>query len=205
MLSCGKLASVREVFRSLSGLDGLDCYMVSNLGRVKSLLGRKKKHGRIMSPRSNWSGYPQVGLRGRTYSVHKLVAFAFLGPRPDGTDVNHKDLNKENNRVDNLEYTTRQGNVDHYWENVEAGVVPPKRNARRIGRVPPKDRRVWEPDSVQRAPERRGAHASELNARTVLVHEFLKRGRTQREVAAMFGVSQMVIWRESKRPTPQGF
>lgn len=45
--------------------------------------------------------------------VHRLVAAAFIGPCPVGNQVNHRDLNKQNNHVSNLEYVTLQQNVDH--------------------------------------------------------------------------------------------
>jgi HNH endonuclease len=63
------------------------------------------------------SGYIQVRIgptgEQRTATVHRLVALAFL-PNPDGyRDVNHKDGNKQNNHVDNLEWITHRGNVLH--------------------------------------------------------------------------------------------
>lgn len=48
--------------------------------------------------------------------VHRIVAETFIGPAPTPQhEVNHKDLNKLNNHVSNLEWVTRQENVDHYW------------------------------------------------------------------------------------------
>ena len=44
--------------------------------------------------------------------VASLVAFAFIGPRPDGNVVRHLDGNKDNNRADNLAYGTHQDNAD---------------------------------------------------------------------------------------------
>lgn len=49
----------------------------------------------------------------KTVLVHALVALAFFGPRPKDHDVNHKDGVRRNNRPDNLEYTTRSGNIRH--------------------------------------------------------------------------------------------
>jgi hypothetical protein len=54
-----------------------------------------------------WSG------RRRSVRVHVLVAEAFLGPRPPGMDINHKDAVKTNNRPENLEYVTHTENMRH--------------------------------------------------------------------------------------------
>lgn len=59
--------------------------------------------------------------RGNSRCVHMLVAEAFLGPRPIGQEVRHKDDDRTNPRLDNLEYGTRQDNVNdmmgrgRYW------------------------------------------------------------------------------------------
>ena len=62
-------------------------------------------------------GYRRVVLsknnKPRRYGVHQLVTSAFLGPVPDGMEVNHIDSNPSNNNIDNLEYVTRQDNIQH--------------------------------------------------------------------------------------------
>lgn len=93
-------------------------YEVSNLGRVRSWAKRHPLHKPVTEPRllrpgiaSN--GYPTVCFgRGDTRSVHVLVAAAFLGPIPAGQEVRHKDDDRANPRATNLEYGTRQDNVD---------------------------------------------------------------------------------------------
>ena len=111
-----------EVWRDIKGFEGV--YQVSNLGRVKSLdryveCDDSIRHykGRLMKPNKKKNGYLQVNLRRREtnkkYLVHRLVASAFL-PNPDSLKtVNHKDENKENNCVDNLEWCTVEYN-NHY-------------------------------------------------------------------------------------------
>jgi hypothetical protein len=66
-----------------------------------------------------WTGrYRQVRLKLRNrieyHAVHVLVASVFVGP--PGPEVNHRDGNKVNNRVDNLEWTTRKGNAKHAFD-----------------------------------------------------------------------------------------
>lgn len=114
-------------WRSIAGYEGR--YEVSDEGQVRSLLRNK-----ILRPAHNKGGYElvnlyrQTGSRGATITVHKLVARAFLGEKPPGMEVNHKDCNKTNNRSDNLEYVTPLQNTRHA---IEAGrrVVALARNA----------------------------------------------------------------------------
>lgn len=52
----------------------------------------------------------------KTYSVHSVVAEVFIGKRPEGFQVNHKDGNKHNNFASNLEYVTRSQNTKHAYD-----------------------------------------------------------------------------------------
>lgn len=97
-------------------------YEVSSLGRVRrSKPGINTKKGKIRKLKIDAKGYLFVNLNVRINNksvsivkkVHRLVAAAFLGPIPDGYEVNHKDLNKKNNKVRNLEYLTGKQNIRH--------------------------------------------------------------------------------------------
>lgn len=104
----------------------VDGYMVSSLGRVKSLdrllppdnvhpKGQFKK-GRIMKTYQKHHNYDSVILSrspDKRYYVHRLVATAFI-PNPENKrDVNHKNGNTKDNRVENLEWTTHKENSEH--------------------------------------------------------------------------------------------
>jgi len=104
-----------EIFKDLEGYEG---YEVSNFGRVKSF---KKGKERIMVPRVGITGYYILGIFGsdgkqKTIKVHQLVAMAFLGHVPCGMKlvINHKDGNKLNNHVDNIEVVTARQNSHHF-------------------------------------------------------------------------------------------
>ena len=96
-------------------------YEVSDLGRVKRVsAGQGAIAGRILSSCGDGRGYLFVGLSingtRRHYRVHRLVAVAFLGTCPEGKEVNHKDGNKTNNYLENLEYMTRSENMCHAYK-----------------------------------------------------------------------------------------
>jgi hypothetical protein len=98
-------AYMNETWKSVVGHAG---YEVSDLGRVKSSL----RGGRILRPGIASNGYPTVALgRGKTRTIHSLVAEAFIGPRPDGQEVRHKDGNRRNPAALNLSYGTRTQNI----------------------------------------------------------------------------------------------
>lgn len=111
-----------EEWRAVPGTDGL--YSVSSYGRVRSepIPGRVgRQRGRILSPHADTKGYPifvacfTSGMRW-TAKVHRAVAAAFLGACPEGMQVNHKDGDKLNNHVENLEYVSCKDNIVHGWE-----------------------------------------------------------------------------------------
>jgi hypothetical protein len=93
-------------------------YEVSNCGQFRRATpGRKTWVGRIMAPVLMKIGYycvgPTVNGKNVTMTIHSLVAEAFLGERPEGASVNHKDGIKTNNHVSNLEYVTHAENMRH--------------------------------------------------------------------------------------------
>lgn len=93
-------------------------YEVSNCGRVRRALGgRGTFAGRHLNGAVN-DGYRQIeivriGAKRRAMKVHAMVLSAFVGPRPVGFVVNHKNGIRHDNRLSNLEYVTPQGNALH--------------------------------------------------------------------------------------------
>ncbi len=98
-----------EVWKDIKGFEGL--YQVSTQGQVKSRRG-------ILKPYINHKGYLKVCLSkdGVKYKkrVNRLVAEAFIENPLNLPQVNHKDRNKNNNAVSNLEWCTAKENRDHY-------------------------------------------------------------------------------------------
>jgi hypothetical protein len=104
--------STREVWLPVVGYEGY--YEVSDLGRVRSLR-RRGTEETIMSTRVEpHRGYSAIDLRRnnrrKRFFVHRLVAEAFLGPKPPGMQTRHLNDMKGDNRLLNLEYGTPSEN-----------------------------------------------------------------------------------------------
>ena len=101
-----------EVWKDIEEYEGL--YQISDKGRVKSLKFGKE---RIMKPGNNGDGYLFVWLwkngERKKYKIHRLVAQAFLHNPNNLPQVNHKDEDKTNNRVENLEFCDRKYNCNY--------------------------------------------------------------------------------------------
>ena len=95
---------------------GLPRYSVSDFGRVYD-----HKRERLLKQTPDRAGYLRVKLWVRdirmTVSVHRLVAFAFLGSSNEMLEVNHEDGDKTYNYIANLEWTTRSKNMKHAYAN----------------------------------------------------------------------------------------
>ena len=108
-----------ETWKDVVGYEGL--YEVSNKGNVYSVermdaLGREQG-GLVLKPKYNNRGYLMVSLykngKLKNRTVHRIVAEAFI-PNPKGfLEINHKDENKSNNEIFNLEWCTREHNVKY--------------------------------------------------------------------------------------------
>lgn len=113
---------MEEIWKDITNYEGR--YMVSNYGRVKSLNYRKQKGvEQILRERFTKDGYVNVQLLNRKdFYVHRLVVSEFIGEL-NGLVVNHKDFNRKNNHVSNLEIVTIAGNNLHsLYDKKESGV-----------------------------------------------------------------------------------
>ena len=82
-------------------------------GEVKVFSNSKHAKGRELSVNKSNTGYLQVKMNNKNYSIHSLVANFILGDRPKDYVVNHIDGVKTNNRPSNLEYVTLAENTRH--------------------------------------------------------------------------------------------
>lgn len=111
---------MKEIWKDIPDFVGI--YQVSNFGNVRSLDRIEKwmqfirpRRGRNLKPYIDKYGYPTVVLKGRRFTIHRIVAKVFL--TGSGNQVNHKNGIKTDNRPENLEYCTAAHNVKHSWDS----------------------------------------------------------------------------------------
>ena len=101
---------MKEIWKDIIGFEGI--YEISNLGRI-----RRIKTGRILSTRRSDDWYITVTLykdkKRYGKSLHRLVSEAFISNPDNLPEVNHRDEDKTNNRVDNLEFCDHKYNVNY--------------------------------------------------------------------------------------------
>lgn len=106
---------MEKIWKDITGFEGL--YKISNYGEVLSLISNKILKAEILD-----KGYLRIGLnkdgKRTRFLVHRLVMCEFVEykPYPD-YEVNHKDFNTQNNRIDNLEWVTGIQNMRYSLEN----------------------------------------------------------------------------------------
>lgn len=149
-----------EEWRPVEGFAG---YIVSSHGRIARVLGAKPHP----------FGYYVHQLRRNKVAVriaaHRIVAAAFIGPRPEGFVVNHKNGKKADNRPENLEYVTPRENSIHASR---LGLLVGNRLVR--GEMNPKAKMTDE--KVREA------------------RRLLGTGASQRAIARQMGVTERIIW-----------
>lgn len=107
----------KEIWKPVVGYEGL--YEVSSIGRIRSLNYYNTGKSAIMPLQAKEGAYIKVSLKSRDgewkcYRVHRLVAMAFLPkPSPEQRYVNHINGNKQDNRVENLEWCTAKQNSNN--------------------------------------------------------------------------------------------
>lgn len=126
-------------WKSVVGYEGI--YEVSDTGRLRRISRYGREWVRELKPKKTRDGYYEFtltkGCKPKCIRAHRIVAFAFLGtPRGDRNEINHKDGNKLNNNVENLEWVTSSENQKHAYklglQKVSGGAILNKKPIRCI-------------------------------------------------------------------------
>jgi len=107
-----------EIWKDVVGYEGI--YQISSIGRLKRLAGVGCKSERILKSKVGNRGYYCHPLSSKcivkTFTIHRLMAHAFI-PNPENkAEVNHIDGNKTNNNLSNLEWVTKSENQQHAYD-----------------------------------------------------------------------------------------
>lgn len=121
---------MKEIWKDIKGYEGL--YQISNLGNVKKIKNKKyninkkeveeKEINKYISIGKHKLGYKNVkltdknGIRKNLF-LHRIIAEAFIENPNNFNIINHKDGDKSNNDINNLEWTSQKDNVNHAWKN----------------------------------------------------------------------------------------
>lgn len=90
-------------------------YSVSNYWNFKSLNYKRTWKEKILKLYDNWKWYKYISIW-KKYYIHRLVAIYFLDNIENKKEINHKDWNKSNNHIDNLEWTSKSENEKHKYK-----------------------------------------------------------------------------------------
>ena len=105
-----------EIWKDIKNYEGI--YQINNFGKIKSAYKKGNNcNNKILKVSYTYNGYERVGLsknnKTKKYLVHRLVAETFI-PNPNNYPcINHKDENKQNNNINNLEWCTRSYNINY--------------------------------------------------------------------------------------------
>jgi len=157
-----------EIWKDAVTLEGV--YVVSNKHRVKRIMHRKNTSNNIRKQSTTKEGYKYVGINGKLFLVHRMVAMAFI-PNPDNLpEVDHVDGNKENNIPENLEWVTSAEN---------------KRRAWAMG--------------LSKARKGEKQSMSKLTEKEVLEIRAIGKTMSQKEIGRLYGVNHQCIYKILKR------
>ena len=166
---------MEEIWKDVVGYEGY--YQISNLGRVKSFARKINRINtfyitkeRILTTNSSKIGYSVVCLRlngiGKWVRVHRLVSTAFIVNSENKRAVNHKNGIKQDNRLENLEWSTHSENNKHAYDT-----------------------------RLKVAPRGEKSGMSKLKEYQVLdIKERLKNGETQVSIARFYNLNEQTIY-----------
>lgn len=138
----------KEIWKDVPGYENF--YQANPCGLIKSLSkSLKTRYGfritkdLIIANTDNGNGYLVCSLskntKRKSILLHRLIALTFIPNTLNLPEVNHKDGNKFNNHVDNLEWCTRQENIDHSWSEKLTNCIGEKHHNSKLNNIAVKE------------------------------------------------------------------
>lgn len=158
-----------EIWKPIKNYENL--YVISNLGNIKSLdkkdsIGRKIK-GKYMKPIKRKDGYLDILLRKNNHSkrflIHRLVAQTFIENKNNYKEINHKDENKSNNCVKNLEWCNRKYNINYGMANKKRKETLLNKNGKAINQIDKNNNIIKQYSSLMEAHRKTKLNKSHLS------------------------------------------
>ena len=162
-----------EIWKDIKDYEGL--YQCSSLGKVRSLdryveehSGKKQfRKGQIIKPKLNKNGYLQLALnknaKRKMKYVHILVAETFLENNEKLKTVNHKDGNKLNNNIDNLEWSSYSENNQHAYNELHRPAAREGAKPKVVYIIDTYNNSVQQFNSITEATENIGLSHTQIN------------------------------------------
>ena len=164
----------KEIWKDIKDYEGL--YQCSSFGRVRSLdryveehSGKKKqfRQGQIIKARLNKNGYLQLALnknsKRKMKYVHILIAETFLENHEKLETVNHKDGNKLNNNVDNLEWSSYSDNNQHAYDELHRSATREGAKPKTVYVIDTYNNSVKQFDSIRETIDNIGLSHTQIN------------------------------------------
>lgn len=199
---------MEELWKDIEGFEGL--YQVSNLGNVKSLKRNIiLKPGVVAYRKTKESGYYIVNLKSKPFYIHRLVAEAFIPNSENKPQINHIDCNKRNNNVKNLEWVTREENIQHAYKNNLIPITEKRREASR--RIAEMYRPKISFFTTKEFKELQKKHGYMIKTVKIIQytkdHNFIKEWNSIKEASKVLGIDKGNISSccRNRRPTAGGY
>jgi hypothetical protein len=160
---------MEEIWKDVPETDGR--YEASTFGRI-----RFKDSGRFISYSNSTSHYDKCAINRKSIKVHRIIANTFI-PKIEGkNEVNHKDFDRKNNRIDNLEWTSRRENHTH------VAINNPNRSSKYVGVTKVSDKLYYAKISINNKKVHLGKFDNELDARDAYLN-YLKEHNIENKYA----------------------
>ena len=198
----GKMYNKNEIWKDICFIENniiynyKGLYKVSNIGRIKSLIdNRGNRRDKILKVIKDKDGYLMVNLyknkKGKRLKVHRLVAHMFVDGYFDGAEVDHINTIRDDNRVENLRFVTREENINNRLTKKHMSEATKGENNPMYGKRGKDNPNLGKKRTEEFKQARRGE--SHPNAKEIYCLELDKKFTTIKQASEEFGLDDSAI------------